>query len=617
MRWKPTWLLVCVTALLFGFIYFIERKSSSTSLAPAPPPLLVSIKPETISTIKLERADKFTLRLQKTNQTWNLTSPLFYPAQSRVVDELLQKLAAVTAPTYITPQELASSHNSITNYGLDTPAATLSLFQDSVRTEILFGARTSVGDHIYVQLYNKPGIYVISAEVFDALPTNDTKWRDPFLLNLVGLSLDRMEVRAPGRGFAIQEDQTNHTFYLSKPQVVRADNPKVRSLLEKVQVARVAQFVSDVPRAELESLGLQPCQAELVFGNGTNDNVVVQFGNSPTNDPSLVYARRLSQSNIVLVSKTLLDSLLIPHTELLDRHLFSFAPAELDMIEVAAAEKFTLRRQTNGLWTVTEPQVASADPEMMRDWLMDLERLEGNVEKDVVTDFTTYALAQPARQYSLKASFTNASGLVTNRLLSQLDIGGVSGEKIFVRRADENSVYSISFADFNRLPAAAWQLRDRRVWSFTTNEISRVTVRHRGMTRQWDRSPTGQWRFAEGSQGILDNRQFALEETMYRLGELRAIVWLAKGEQERERYGFTEDGYKMSIDLKNGARTNTLTLEFGGQAPAKEGQAQEPYAMATVDGQIWIFEFPFGLFIQVLRDFSNPVPVRNSAAATP
>src|SRR5437667_1123239 len=154
MRWKPTWLLVCVTALLFGFIYFIERKSSSTSLAPAPPPLLVSIKPETISTIKLERADKFTLRLQKTNQTWHLTYPLFYPAQSRVVDELLQKLAAVTAPTYITPQELASSHNSITNYGLDTPAATLSLFQDSVRTEILFGARTSVGDHIYVQLYN-------------------------------------------------------------------------------------------------------------------------------------------------------------------------------------------------------------------------------------------------------------------------------------------------------------------------------------------------------------------------------------------------------------------------------------------------------------------------------
>jgi hypothetical protein len=310
-----------------------------------------------------------------------------------------------------------------------------------------------------------------------------------------------------------------------------------------------------------------------------------------------------------------LKAVLTPHTELRDRHLFSFGPAELDTIEVAAGlEKFTLRRQTNGLWTVAEPQSALVDPEMMRDWLIDLERLEGNVEKDVVTDFTTYALTSPARQYALRASFPNAAGLVTNRLLSRLDIGGIAGDKIFVRRADENSVYSITLADFDRLPAAAWQLRDRRVWSFSTNQVSRVTVRHRGMTRQWVRSPTGQWRFAAGSSGILDDRQFALEETMFRLGELRAVIWVARGEQERARFGFTDDGYKMTIELKNGDKTNALSLEFGAQAPAKEGQAREPYAQASVDGQSWIFEFPFGLFIQVLRDFSNPLP-RNATSA--
>lgn len=612
MRWKPTWLLLAVTALLFAFIYFVERKSSSTSLAPAPPAHLLSLRPEEISRIQLERTNQTILWAQKTNQDWNLTWPQFYPAQRRAVEGLLQSLAALTVQTYITPQELAENHQSITNYGLDVPVATLQLYQGSSRVEVQFGSKTSVGDHIYVQFFTTPGIYVVSADIFDQLlPRSAYDWRDTSLLNLVGLSLDRMEVRAPGRGFALQENQTNKTFYLSKPQVVRADAPKVRALLETIQLARVKQFVNDDPRAELEPLGLQPPEAVLTFGNGTNDVLVVQFGKSPTNDPSVVYARRLSQTNIVLVSRSVLDAVLTPHTELRDRHLFSFSPAELDTIEASGLEKFSLRRQTNGDWMAVEPQPALADAAVMRDWLADLERLEGSVEKDVAPDFPSYALTPPARQYTLKASFTNAAGVVTNRILSQLDIGGIGGpltNKVFVRRWDENSVYSITRADFDQLPAAAWQLRDRRVWSFTTNQISRVTVRHRGSTRQWDRTPAGQWRFAPGSSGILDDKQFALEETMYRLGELRAGLWVAKGEVDRGLYGFTDEGYKMTIELKDGEKTNAVSLEFGKTAQTREGQAIYHYALASIEGQQWVFEFPFGLFIQLMRDFSNPPP---------
>ena len=313
-----------------------------------------------------------------------------------------------------------------------------------------------------------------------------------------------------------------------------------------------------------------------------------------------------------MVARSVLDAMLTPHTELRDRHLLSFSPAELDLIEVAGMEKFTLRRQTNGAWMLTEPQPALADADLVRDWINAMDRLEGNVEKDVVTDFSSYLLTSPARQYMLKSSLTNADGTVTNRLLSQLDIGGIQkatggtqNDKIFARRGDENSVYSITLADFDLLPAAAWQLRDRRVWSFTTNQISRVTVRHQGYTRQWDRSTTGQWRFAPGSQGILDDRQFALEETMFRLGELRATKWVAQGDDNRALYGFTDDGYKMTIELKNSDKTSTLSLEFGGLAPASPYH----YALAGIDGQSWIFEFPLGLFLQVIRDFGNP-PLR-------
>src|SRR6185436_12842580 len=152
MRWKTTWVLLTIAVLLFAFIYFVERKTSSTSVAAAPAPRLLSFKPESISGLQLERSmdrtNKFRLWLERTDRTWNLSLPLSYPAQAMAVENLLQALASLTVETYISPQELAGNQHSMADYGLDVPAASLTLRHGGSRTEILFGSKTSVGDHI-------------------------------------------------------------------------------------------------------------------------------------------------------------------------------------------------------------------------------------------------------------------------------------------------------------------------------------------------------------------------------------------------------------------------------------------------------------------------------------
>ena len=67
-----------------------------------------------------------------------------------------------------------------------------------------------------------------------------------------------------------------------------------------------------------------------------------------------------------------------------------------------------------------------------------------------------------------------------NVVVGTLQLGARQDNKVFARRPDEVTVYSLAPKDVARLPYAAWQLRDRRVWSFTTNQIARVTVRHGG-----------------------------------------------------------------------------------------------------------------------------------------
>src|SRR5256885_5716395 len=62
----------------------------------------------------------------------------------------------------------------------------------------------------------------------------------------------------------------------------------------------ITQFVSDESRDDLDALGLQPPEAELAFGLGTNDIVTFQFGKSPGTNAAQVYARRADRNNVVL-----------------------------------------------------------------------------------------------------------------------------------------------------------------------------------------------------------------------------------------------------------------------------------------------------------------------------
>jgi hypothetical protein len=240
-----------------------------------------------------------------------------------------------------------------------------------------------------------------------------------------------------------------------------------------------------------------------------------------------------------------------------------------------------------------------ADSDLVRDWLNQLSFVEGQVEKDVVTDFVPYGLTTPSRQYILKATTTNAMGTATNRVVAQLELGARRESTVFARGGGEDTVYALPTPAFDRLPSAPWQLRERRVWSFSTNQINRLTIQHRGYTRQVLRSPTGEWSLAPGSQGIINT--FAVEEMMYRLSDLRAVSWVARGDENRAQYGFNDNGHKLMIELRLADRLRVLSVEFSSQAPKPY-----PYALASVDGQSWIFEFPPELFSQISVYLTNP-----------
>ncbi len=109
--------------------------------------------------------------------------------------------------------------------------------------------------------------------------------------------------------------------------------------------------------------------------------------------------------------------------------------------------------------------------------------------KDVVTapDLSAYGLDAPTRQIHLLSTVGDS-----NAVIAQLEFA-VQTNGVFVHRADEDFIYSIATNDFSRLPAAAWELRDRRVWNFSETNVAQITLRQNGKTRTMIRDGANKW----------------------------------------------------------------------------------------------------------------------------
>src|SRR5208337_3570244 len=118
----------------------------------------------------------------------------------------------------------------------------------------------------------------------------------------------RAGLPASSATFVVQRDPTNRLWRMVWPLDARANHARIEESLQKLQGLRIRQFVSDDPKPELEPLGLAPAELEIGFAKGTNNLVLLQFGRSPTNDSTSVFARRAGQTGVFTVNKDLLQA---------------------------------------------------------------------------------------------------------------------------------------------------------------------------------------------------------------------------------------------------------------------------------------------------------------------
>ncbi|MGA2786258.1 MAG: DUF4340 domain-containing protein, partial [Verrucomicrobiota bacterium] len=442
MNSKITGIWFTIAAALFALIFVFEHLLRPA--APASSGILPELLPAAVTSVQVIPAGALEIRADRTNGVWLLTKPIAYPAQPAAVEALLDALQKLTVATRIGAAELRNHHNADTEFGFDPPRISLVIESDGQRRQLLVGNKTPPGDQVFLRLVGMDGAYVADADWLKFIPRSANDWRDTALVNMNNGGLDWILLTNGTKVIELRRDATNHLWRMIRPFPARADAERITDALQHLQTARVTQFVTDNPKADLTLFGLQPAELDLGLGRGTNFISAIHVGKSPTNDPTQVYARRERWNAIVTTAKEPLAPWRGSANDFRDSHLLELTTPVAE-IEVQGRDHFTLQRQGSNDWQIVGEKFP-ADTENVQLFIKILAGLRvAEFVQDVVTapDLPKYGLETPARQITLRSAVGD-----TNSVLVQLSFGTNQNNEVFVRRTDENFVYAVTAEDF-------------------------------------------------------------------------------------------------------------------------------------------------------------------------
>ena len=593
MNSKTTGIWFTVAAALFALIFIFEHFLRSAAAESSC--ILPELRPTAITSVQVIPSGALEIRADRTNGAWRLIKPIAYPAQPAAIEALLDALQKLTPATRVSAAELRGHHDADTEFGFETPRLSLVIEAGGQRRQLLVGNKTPPGDQVFLRVVGMDGAFVADADWLKFIPRSANDWRDTALVDANNRGLDWIVLTNGTKVIELRRDVTNHLWRMIRPFPARADTDRITDALQRLQTARVTQFITDDPKTDLTGFGLQPADLDLWLGRGTNFISAIHEGKSPTNDPAQVFAKRDEWNAIVTTAKEPLLPWRGSVNDFRDSHLLELI-APVAEVEMLGRDNFTLQRQGSNDWQIVGEKF-SVDAENARLFIKTLAGLRvAEFVKDVVTapDLPTYGLATPTRLITLRSVAGD-----TNSVMVQLSFGTNQNNEVFVRRSDEDFVYAVTVEDFNRLPEAAWEFRERRIWDFTEGDVMQITLRQNGKTRQIVRNGLNKWSLAAGSQGIINPP--AIEETAHRFGGLTAAGWVGRNVTEPEKFGLNTNNLQIVIELKNSTK---YTVDFGAELPA----SQTALAAVMLDGERWAFVFPPVLYQFVLSYLAIPVP---------
>ena len=227
-------------------------------------------------------------------------------------------------------------------------------------------------------------------------------------------------------------------------------------------------------------------------------------------------------------------------------------------------QPLTLAKNANGIWQLTAPLTADADPPKIDEMLQNL--LEKKVKQTLeAEDLARYGLQPPNIQIEL---WTEGEDPAKTFLIGDRTVN----YSVYTKEQSESHIFLIESSaldDFTKSPS---DFRDRSVFNFSPIEVATLRLQvtgqpeihcERQVAANTDATgEPGEWEMIQPVKAKADAR--AVEDIVSAIGSLRVVVFEADGEYDPANYGLTQP--RITVAFQAAANGSTQELQIGNDA---------------------------------------------------
>jgi hypothetical protein len=534
MKPRTTLILLAITALFFGYMYFYEKNLPSSDEAKRQSQNVVNITPEKIDGMVIQNGDD-KIELRRHDKKWRLESPIKDQADNSLVDSILSDIESWQKDTTISAKEIEADKNRLNEYGLNKPKLRLKLMGPDAPPEILLGKDAALEGKMYVRFENAKDTFVVSQAVKKAIEKKPDDFRDKKLTDLNTTQVTRVIVKSAAG--ELELEKKGEHWELVRPLRARGDDQKIGDLLAQITTAHIQQFVAD-DRGDLHPYGLaEPRGAITLFGENdksagsTNasrgeQGQMLQIGGAAEKQKDQVYVRFAPRGFVYTLPKKIEEVLNAKPNDLRDRHLVRIDKNNLDRITIEAEGKpKTVLARKNENWSLVSRSNAPANgAEAVR--LVDTlnnEQVTKFVE-DVASNLARYGLDKPQLRltFSSFASENTAETKAGEQPFATIAFGKVEGDSVYARVGDEPFILAVPKTLIDSVYSDPLQWQDLTIFNLKPEQIHQVTSKTANQEQTVVRATKNEWKVVKGDAEV---NGVAVQSLLNTLTRLHAVRW--------------------------------------------------------------------------------------------
>lgn len=206
-----------------------------------------------------------------------------------------------------------------------------------------------------------------------------------------------------------------------------------------------------------------------------------------------VYVREAGKEDIYTVLSWLLSVIPSDPDQLRNRALFAGSPQTVKRLEIRGPGGFIrVVKEPSSEWRIQQPIIAQAEAPEVDAYIKKLYTLRiDDFIADNVSDLSIYGLQGETKQISMGLSDGSSSTLVLGD-----EIAGRPGY-VYVRRADDTSVFAVQDDVMKLLDVNVNRFRNARILSIPKEDVTSVLVKRGDRQLVMGKQPSGNWKITK------------------------------------------------------------------------------------------------------------------------